>query len=545
MTVRTSARARSIDGDAGFPRSVSRIGQSVTTELQRMHAAWSNIPRTVLLAVAVMLAGAGHSGATASLAERSAATTSGGTHSPVAVTNPYVRAPLQTSGRTSAHSTTTSLTAKKSSASVSFVGATVDPGAPVVYRLPKVSLFVPIHTDFAASARPWTMLSPEDEEQRSLLTVKRHGSVPTTSELRGPGPRISAPPLELPKQQPVEYARTTVDLTEQLLPAVQRGYELAQRGALFAARAEFVQVLRRIAQAKDAAEDCNDHSRALAAGLRALDEAEDFIPAGIQLEADLNVDIVASSHRTPVLREGGHDVLPHEAAVRYHRYAQQQLTAAVAGEQAGSMALHGIGKIDALVAARNDDDVQLTERASAMYAAALGARPDNHLAANELGVLLCRNGRSAEAVQLFMRTIDAAPSSLAYHNLAVAQRKLGLAGQAAANEHESQRLAARERAAGAVSRREGVTWVSAHEMARVAQPASLAPAISATSSPTHAASVHNAASPTPPNKSPWQRTVEFAKSLRQQRAGSTTPIQGQSSAVPVAQPFVPNQTRWH
>jgi hypothetical protein len=142
-----------------------------------------------------------------------------------------------------------------------------------------------------------------------------------------------------------------------------------------------------------------------------------------------------------------------------------------------------------------------------------------------------------------MRTIDAAPSALAYHNLAVAQRKLGLAGQAAANERESQRLAARERAAGAVSRREGVTWVSAHEMARVAQPASLAPAISATTPPTHPATVRNAATPALPSKSPWQRTVEFAKSLRQQRAESTMPVQG--SAVPIARPFVPNQAQWH
>ena len=281
----------------------------------------------------------------------------------------------------------------------------------------------------------------------------------------------------------------------------------------------------------------------MAAGLRALDEAEDFIPPGIQLEAELNVEIVASSHRTPVLHEGCDDVLPHEAAVLYHRYAEQRLVAAVSGEQAGSMALHGIGKIDALLAARNDDDVQLTQRATAMYAAALGARPDNHLAANELGVLLCRNGRIVEAVPLFMRTIDAAPSSLAYHNLAVAQRKLGLQVQAAANERESQRLAARERATGAVSQREGITWVSAKEMARVAQPASLAPAISAASPPTHAGSVHNAASPPSPNKSPWQRTVDLAKGFSGRGTQSTKPMHGHDSQTRVARPFMPNQTR--
>ena len=53
------------------------------------------------------------------------------------------------------------------------------------------------------------------------------------------------------------------ELTTQLLPAVQRGYNLAQRGAFFAARTEFIQVLRRVAQAKDAASGTNEHSRAL------------------------------------------------------------------------------------------------------------------------------------------------------------------------------------------------------------------------------------------------------------------------------------------
>ena len=207
------------------------------------------------------------------------------------------------------------------------------------------------------------------------------------------------------------------------------------------------------------------------------------------------------------------------------------------------MALHGIGKIDALLAERNDDDTQLTQRAPPRCTLQRRARPDNHLAANELGVLLCRNGRIVEAVPLFMRTIDAAPSSLAYHNLAVAQCKLGLQGQAAANERESQRLATRERATGAVSQREGITWVSAKEMARVAQPASLAPAISAARPPTHPASVHNAVSPPPPDKSPWQRTVDLAKSFSGRGNQSTKPMHGHDSQTRVARPFMPNQTR--
>jgi tetratricopeptide (TPR) repeat protein len=82
-------------------------------------------------------------------------------------------------------------------------------------------------------------------------------------------------------------------------------------------------------------------------------------------------------------------------------------------------------------------------------------------------VLLCRTGHAEEAIKRFTRAIDLAPNATAYHNLAVAQQKLGLAGQAAANEQESQRMAALDRSTGAISRRAGVQWVSPAEMARV------------------------------------------------------------------------------
>jgi tetratricopeptide (TPR) repeat protein len=130
-----------------------------------------------------------------------------------------------------------------------------------------------------------------------------------------------------------------------------------------------------------------------------------------------------------------------------------------------------------------------------MYCAALDACPKNNLAANELGVLMCRTGHPAEAIDNFTRAIDVAPSATAYHNLAVAQQKLGLPAQAAANEQESQRLAAWERSTGAVSRRAGVEWVSPAEMARVSQPAPLGPASTAPAT---------AAKPPAPTQSRWR-----------------------------------------
>jgi len=329
--------------------------------------------------------------------------------------------------------------------SVPFRGEMVDTNEPAAYRLPVVG----------AVSRP---------SDRIALKSQAVESGAATPRLAGAESRAA-----------LAYPPTTVELTSQLLPAVQRGYNLVQHGAFFAARTEFIQVLRRVAQAKDAGSDTDEHSRSLAAGLRALDEANDFVPQGVQLEAELDVRVVASSHRTPELRDYPEDVMPQEAVMRYHNYAKRQLANAADGQQAGSMALYGLGKVYARLAERSDDNVQLTRGAMTMYAAALDACPENHLATNELGVLLCRTGHPGEAALQFERTIDLAPSATAYHNLAVAQQKLGMQGQAAANEQESQRLAALERSNGAISRRAGVQWVSPAEMARMTQPASTMP----------------------------------------------------------------------
>jgi tetratricopeptide (TPR) repeat protein len=311
------------------------------------------------------------------------------------------------------------------------------------------------------------------------------------------GPCFSANNAEM-----VPYMPVTAGLSAQLLPAVQRAYALAQRGSLYAAQTEFVQVLRRIAQAKDADEGYDDHSRALAAGLRALDEADDFVPAGVQLEAEMNVPVTVSSHRTPILRDSAGNVLPQEAIAEYHCYAQQQLARAVDGEQAGSMALHGLGKVYCRLAEESPNDAHHTRKAMTMFLAALDTGPQNHLAANEVGVLLARNGHQAEAAAMFRRAIDLAPTGVAYHNLAACEQQLGQRGQAAADNQYGDQLAARERAAGSISRSLGVCWVSPQELAGVAQPQPLPSA--QTSSPVLASRAVTPLGPaaTPPANQP-------------------------------------------
>lgn len=330
------------------------------------------------------------------------------------------------------------------------------------------------------------------------------------------------------------FTPTTTELTSQLLPAVQRGFGLAQKGAYFAARTEFVQVLRRIALAHDAAADTDEHAKALAAGLRALDEAEDFVPNGVQLEAELDVRSVASSHRTDVLPDEFEKVTPREAVSLYHVFAQEQLKVAVAGEQAGSMVLYGLGTIYTKLAQRCEDDMQMTQCAMTMYSAALGTCPNNYMAANELGVLVCRSGRAEQAIGLFQQTIDFAPSAVAYHNLAIALQKIGQCDAAAANEVESQRLAALERSRGEVSRRAGIQWVTPAEMARAGRSEIGAPA---------AADQVQPIAPEPA-KSTWRKMVDSTKSLPFPGKGPGNENLGPVPAERVAQPMSVNQSQW-
>lgn len=341
-------------------------------------------------------------------------------------------------------------------------GDTVDADAPTAYRLPLIGLC--------------------DPAEEAGVTGQSGGTVDTGATAGG-------------LAKPQSDGKSRNEVTAQLLPAVQRGYNLAQRGAFFAARTEFIQVLRRIAQAKDAATSTDEHSRALAAGLRAMDEADDFVPAGAQLEAELDVKKVASSHRTPVLRDHTEAVSPQDAVAMYHGYAQEQLSKATVDERAGSMALYGLGRVYSQLAERRDSDVQCMHSAMTLYCASLDACPDNNLAANELGVLLCRSGQPAEAVTNFVRAINIAPSATAYHNLAIAQQKLGLDAQSAANEQESQRLAAMDRSVGALSKRAGINWVTPEELARSSQPSTLGSAANA--------EPMTASRPAPP-QTPWR-----------------------------------------
>jgi tetratricopeptide (TPR) repeat protein len=213
----------------------------------------------------------------------------------------------------------------------------------------------------------------------------------------------------------------------------RRAFELAGRRAYYAARAEFIVALRLLAQAMDTEYETHTYSAALAAALTGLMEADDFIPTGARLEADLDMAGILRGHRTPLLkRSDPGQVTSMQALETYLTFAQEQLAVAARHEVAGSMALHGLGKLHAAIAGEQNPAIKAAEsKAMAFFQAALLVDPRNYMAANDLGVLLARAGRYDSARHVFEHRLALHRDATGWHNLAVVYGHLGLGERAA------------------------------------------------------------------------------------------------------------------
>ena len=250
-----------------------------------------------------------------------------------------------------------------------------------------------------------------------------------------------------------------------------RAFELANKRAYFSARLEFTRALRIIAQGLDTERETSCHSRALAAGLRALVEAEDFLPKDGHLEAELDLAVISGAHRTPVLRDCDISATTPLAAIqKYHTYAQEKLAEAVGREVAGSMALCGLGKLHIVIGneQRGDGIAAARSKAMVLLQASLIAFPANHVASNELGVLLARNSRHVEARKAFEHSVAAHPTAEAWRNLALTCEQLGEMDEAyrAAQQSLGLRANSKGRALATASNRGSIRWVSPAELSR-------------------------------------------------------------------------------
>ena len=272
---------------------------------------------------------------------------------------------------------------------------------------------------------------------------------------------------------------------------VRDAFALANRGALYSAQSEFVRALRSISQALDAQHTGRTHSHALAAGLRALEESDDFVPRGARVEADLDLQSIAPAHQTPILHVGSLEgVTPLVARRRYYTYAQEQLALAAGRERAGSMALYGLAKVQTALAEQNQTEhASAGPKAMALHQAAMLADGGNYLAANELGVLLAKFGQYQQARAALIYSLNIVALPTAWHNLAVVHQQLGEAKFAALAEQQSRHLARQSSSQHLLGQQQPVIWTDPAAFARASHahqaplrspaPASPAPASTA------------------------------------------------------------------
>jgi len=233
--------------------------------------------------------------------------------------------------------------------------------------------------------------------------------------------------LLLPSEQPTHRSEQLERIARQADRHTRRGFELAGRRAPFSARLEFIGALQLLAEALDAEHNTDVHGRCLSAGLTAIKEAEDFIPMSSRLESNRDIPVVIDSHRTPVLKNSDTRRLASFLAMKcYFTFAQEQLSTSVGREVAGSMALHGLGKLYAALASQGRGVVRAAEpKAMVFYQAALLVYPENSMTANDLGVLLARCGDYREAESALRRGLAIQSQSTGWHNLAMVYGQLG------------------------------------------------------------------------------------------------------------------------
>lgn len=244
------------------------------------------------------------------------------------------------------------------------------------------------------------------------------------------------------QQRPAHFER----IARQADQHTRRGFELAGRRAYFSARAEFLSGVRLIAEGLDQYERSHRHSEALTRGLTALEEADDFLAVRSGAGEIFDLRAVASGHTTPVLA-GDHleRLTAMEAMQRYLTYAQEQLAVACGEETAGSMALHGLGK---LYAAMGEDPAlglkAAPSKALVFYQAALLVDPYNFMAANDLGVLLARGGWYEEAQAALSHSLRVCSHPVGWRNLAIVYRQMGQYDLALAAAQQWRRLRQQE-----------------------------------------------------------------------------------------------------
>jgi tetratricopeptide (TPR) repeat protein len=318
------------------------------------------------------------------------------------------------------------------------------------------------------SHAPSELAPPSVTEQQPSVAEQQPSPTEEQPSVAGQQPAVQAPAAQAQQLPPVKPTRSPamVATLARADERVRHGIQLAQKGALYAARREFTTAIKLIAQANDVEHGTRQYTKAAIAGFLALKEANDLVGQSATL-GELDVARITAGHKTKVLDDIEQaDLPPTVAAGFYYDYARQQLAEAIGPQTVGSIALYGLGKVIVIGAGPNAQQLEYTGPAIALYQAALAAEPENYRAAHELGVLLASAGQLEAARELLMASAAKSPQPVIWRNLAVLHSRMGERDLAA----QAQQRADAMKQTHADSKSPQVDWVDPATFAATATP---------------------------------------------------------------------------
>jgi len=205
------------------------------------------------------------------------------------------------------------------------------------------------------------------------------------------------------------------------------GKTLARKGATASARSEFLNALTVIAQSRDLREGGKNHVTALNQAVLALTEAEDFFAKPGKSNLDADVSTVAAGHLSRILDPTmAKQFTRPEALNVYQDFARRNLQEACGRNWLASETFYALGRLHNLLGLA-DPAQQPSELCKSLtfHQAALTADGNNFASANELGVLLARQGQLEDAKRLLIQSVTLSPRRETWTNLATVHQRLG------------------------------------------------------------------------------------------------------------------------
>ncbi len=287
-----------------------------------------------------------------------------------------------------------------------------------------------------------------------------------------PSPSMQPPkPAAAPMSPPIIAGLDRTAATK-AVHHIEYGKSLARRNALEAATQEFYSALHVMAQANDRQTGTNNYTDALRMGVTAMKEAKDFRVDDPQHQIHTNVSSIVEAHDTKLIgKTNARHLTATQAMQQYFEYAGQQLGLCGGQNVVAAEALYCLGKLTAIRSTSSDNPNSFeVAKAIIFHRASMGANSQNYQSANELGVLLAREGRLSAAEAWLKKSLTIKPIAQSWGNLAKVHQRKGtpMDNDLAARAHREYQIAMNNEAVGLSGNK--IRWVEPAEFIRSAPP---------------------------------------------------------------------------